>query len=247
MPDEQIAALERQHAHLRSQFASIGEMRSGSLTERFRPCGKPWCHCAKPGDPGHGPVLSLTRKQAGKTVTRIIPAQAGPETQARPAEYRRFRQLSKLFIEVNDALSEARLATGSAAKKKPQTAVIAESLAAEAAREIERLLGADATQTLGDFEAAETAVRTAVLALAARFVAQRLNADHSDQHAAGRPCRCGHTARYAGRRAKTLRTALGAMTLERAYTIARPAEPDSVRVTGPWASTGRRCRPRRPA
>ena len=117
MPDEQIAALERQHAHLRSQFASIGEMRSGSLTERFRPCGKAGCHCAKPSDPGHGPVLSLTRKQAGKTVTRIIPAHAGSETQARLAEYRRFRQLSKMFIEVNDALSEARLATGSAAKK----------------------------------------------------------------------------------------------------------------------------------
>ena len=38
--------------------------------------------------------------------------QAGPETQARLAEYRRFRQWSKMFIEVNDALSEARLATG---------------------------------------------------------------------------------------------------------------------------------------
>ena len=43
-----IAALERQHAHLRSQFASIGEMRSGSLTERSRrgrvrafPCARP--------------------------------------------------------------------------------------------------------------------------------------------------------------------------------------------------------------
>ena len=95
--------------------------------------------------------------------------------------------------------------------------MIAKSLAAEATREIERLLGADATQTLGDFEAAETAVRTAVLAVAARFVAERLNADHSDQHAAGLPCRCGHTARYAGRRAKTIRTALGAMTLQRAY------------------------------
>ena len=33
----------------RTQFASIGEMRSGSLTERFRPCGKAGCHCAKPG------------------------------------------------------------------------------------------------------------------------------------------------------------------------------------------------------
>ena len=117
MLEEQIAALERRLALLRTQLASIGEMRSGSLTERFRRCGKPWCNCAEPDDPGHGPVLSLTRKQAGKTVTRIIPAQAGPETQARVAEYRRFRELSKAFIEVNDALSEARLATGSAAKK----------------------------------------------------------------------------------------------------------------------------------
>ena len=102
-------------------------------------------------------------------------------------------------------------------QKRPQTAVIAESLAAEAARAIERLLGADAAQTLGDFEAAETAMRTAVLEVAARFVAERLNADHADQHAAGLPCGCGHTARYAGRRAKTIRTALGARTLERAY------------------------------
>ena len=115
MPDEQIVALERQRAHLRTQLASIGEMRFGSLTERFRPCGKAGCHCAKPGvPPGTGPVLSLTRKQAGKTVTRIIPAEAGPETQARLAECRRFRQLSKMFIVVNDALSEARLAIGGA-------------------------------------------------------------------------------------------------------------------------------------
>ena len=101
MPDEQIAALERRRAHLHSQFASIGEMRSGSLTQRFRRCGKAGCHCAKSGARGHGPVLSLTRKRAGKTVTRVIPAQAAPETQTRVAEYHRFRQLSKAFVAVN--------------------------------------------------------------------------------------------------------------------------------------------------
>ena len=90
LPDEQLAALERRRADLRSQFASIGEMRSGTLTKRFRRCGKSGCHCAKPGDRGHGPVLSLTRKQAGKTVTRIIPSHAAAATQARVAEYRRF-------------------------------------------------------------------------------------------------------------------------------------------------------------
>ena len=122
MPSEPIATLERRHAELRGQFASVGEMRSGSLIERFRRCGKPWCHCAKPGDRGHGPVLSLTRKQAGKTVTRIIPAQAAAQMRAQVTEYQRFRQLSKAFVEVSDALSEARLHAGrpqpaSAAKK----------------------------------------------------------------------------------------------------------------------------------
>ena len=215
MLDSQIAALEQRRAHLLGQIAATGEMRAGSLTARYRRCGTAGCHCAQPGDPRHGPVLSLTRQQGGKTITRIIPSHTEAETRARIAEHRRFRQLSKALVEVSTALCEAGLATGSAAKK-PQTAVLAESLAAEAACEIERLLGADAAQTLGDFEAAETAVRTAVLAVAARFVAERLNADHSDQHAAGLPCGCGHTARYAGRRAKTIRTALGAMTLERA-------------------------------
>lgn len=119
LPDAQLAALERRRADLRSQFASIGEMRSGTLTERFRRCGKSGCHCAKPGDRGHGPVLSLTRKQAGKTVTRIIPSHAAAAIQARVAEYQRFRQLSKAFVEVNDALSEARLA----AERAPRAAV----------------------------------------------------------------------------------------------------------------------------
>ena len=62
------------------QLASVGEMRAGSLTARFRRCGKSGCHCARPDDPGHGPVLSLTRHENGKTVTRIIPAHAEAET-----------------------------------------------------------------------------------------------------------------------------------------------------------------------
>ena len=67
----------------------------------------------RPGRLGRrGPVLSLTRKQDGKTVTRLIPAEAGAEVQAQNAAYRRFRELSKALIEVSDALSEARLAAG---------------------------------------------------------------------------------------------------------------------------------------
>ena len=48
-------------------------------------------------------------------------------------------------------------------------------------------------------------------------VAGRLNADQADLAGAHLPCDCGAQARYAGRRAKTFTTALGEMTLQRAW------------------------------
>jgi len=108
---------------LKAAISELGDLRPGQLTARFRRCGKPNCHCATPGDPGHGPSFSLTRVVAGKTVTRIIPA--GPavaQTQAQLEEYRRFRALSHELVEVSEALCEASLqhppAASDAAKKK---------------------------------------------------------------------------------------------------------------------------------
>lgn len=100
MPSEtQIGTLERRRAQVLSEIASVGEMRAGSLTARFRRCGKAGCHCARPDDPGHGPVLSLTRHEKA-------------DTRARIAEHRRFRRLSKELAAVSTALSETRLAAG---------------------------------------------------------------------------------------------------------------------------------------
>ena len=82
--------------------------------------------------------------------------------------------------------------------------------------EIERLIGAGTLHGL-DFEAVETAARHGALRVAAQAVAQRLNADQSDHDGPSQPCPCGGPARYAGRRAKTFTTALGPMTLQRAY------------------------------
>lgn len=56
-----------------------------------------------------------------------------------------------------------------------------------------------------------------MLQIAARAVEHRLNADRSDYVGPTFPCLCRKMARYAGRRAKTFQTALGEMTLKRAY------------------------------
>ena len=68
-----------------------------------------------------------------------------------------------------------------------------------------------------DFEAIETAARRRALWVAARAVERRINADTSDHAGPTAPCACGQAARYAGRRAKTVESVLGPLTLARAY------------------------------
>ena len=68
-----------------------------------------------------------------------------------------------------------------------------------------------------DFEAVERATRDATLRIAGRLLEKKVNSDHSDMQGVHRPCDCGATARYSGRRTKTFTTVLGPLTLERAW------------------------------
>jgi hypothetical protein len=103
-PDAQVLLMQRDQ--LKAQLAAIGDMRPGSLVPRFRKCGKPSCHCAKKGDPGHGPSYSLTHAVAGKTVTHVIPAGAVERTREQLEEYHRFRQLLQQLLAVSEQICE---------------------------------------------------------------------------------------------------------------------------------------------
>ena len=107
-----LQALNERREHIVRELAALGDVQSGSLAERYRRCGKPTCHCATDGGPGHGPSWSLTRRVDGKTVTRIIAPSEVPEVQARVAEHRRLRGLVRELIEVSDRLWEAHRAGG---------------------------------------------------------------------------------------------------------------------------------------
>jgi hypothetical protein len=109
LPGKPVAALERRWAEVRAALSAVGELRPGALVSRYRACGKPTCHCAQPGDPGHGPCWSLTRVVGGKTVTKIIPAAAAVQTHAQIAEHRRFRALARELVEVGEQLCHTRL------------------------------------------------------------------------------------------------------------------------------------------
>lgn len=98
----------RREAILR-ELASLGDLRPGSLFERYRKCGKPGCHCARDDDPGHGPNWVLTARVNGRPLTRAIPREAVAQTRAQIDEYRRLRALTAELVEVSEGLCHARL------------------------------------------------------------------------------------------------------------------------------------------
>ena len=99
----------RRRDELRQALASIGELRPGSLKSRYRKCGKPNCHCAREGDPGHGPHWSLSRLVKGTMHSRAIPAHAVQDTQRQVEECHRLRELTRELIEVSDQICDAQL------------------------------------------------------------------------------------------------------------------------------------------
>ena len=94
---------------LKRALGALGDIFPGSLVQRFRKCGKPTCHCAKKGSPGHGPDWVVTREIQGKTVTKTIPEPALEQVRAGTEEYKRFRQLSHELIQTSAQLGEIRL------------------------------------------------------------------------------------------------------------------------------------------
>lgn len=116
---ENIEGLERRRDALLGELAAVGDLRPGSLVRVHRKCGKPTCHCARAGDPGH-PGWTLMRRVDGKTVTRGVPRAALEETRAQAAEHKRFKALSRRFVEASEELCRARLKAGRDAGRTPQ-------------------------------------------------------------------------------------------------------------------------------
>lgn len=108
-PAERVEQLRRQRDELKARMADVGDLRPGSLVERYRRCGKAACHCAGRGMAGHGPSWSLTREVGGKTVTRVIPAGAVAQTREQIAEHRRFRALVRELVETSEQLCDVKL------------------------------------------------------------------------------------------------------------------------------------------
>jgi hypothetical protein len=106
---DSLAQLEAKRTDLFRQLASVGDFRRGSVTATSGKCGKPNCHCAKRGDPGHGPNFRLTRRVDGKTVTETFTSPAAMhKAQQEVDEFHRFQKLCTAIVEVSEKICTLR-------------------------------------------------------------------------------------------------------------------------------------------
>ena len=69
---DDLDQLARHYRALAARLGDLGFISTGSLVHRYTYCGKAGCRCqASPPRP-HGPYYQLTRKIAGKTITRRL-------------------------------------------------------------------------------------------------------------------------------------------------------------------------------
>jgi len=103
-----------QRDRLLSKLPDLGEILRGTLVTRYRRCGRPNCHCAREGDPGHGPAYYLMVTVApGKTIQVYVPEDDRRVVEDWINNFRRARETLEKISTVNrNLLKQGKLFKG---------------------------------------------------------------------------------------------------------------------------------------
>lgn len=106
---QSLASLETRRIELLRALSDLNDMRRGSIVGATFRCRKPNCRCSRPDDPGHGPIMRLTYKVHGKTVTEALPtAAAVRKAEQEVAEFRNYQRLNHELVEVSEQICRLR-------------------------------------------------------------------------------------------------------------------------------------------
>lgn len=102
-----IQSLNKRKEELVEAIRSLGVFRRGSVAEKYRKCGKVRCHCAKKGDPGHGPQFLWYTNRDGHSYARNLRTEEEVSKYRRESErFREFVGICEELIEVNEKLCD---------------------------------------------------------------------------------------------------------------------------------------------
>jgi hypothetical protein len=99
----QAARLRQRKFELLRRFPFPENLLPGSLTETTTRCGKPTCHCAQPGDPGHS-SWTLTFMSDGRRRVERIPKAWADQVRERVQAGRQFQDAVRDLLTANAEL-----------------------------------------------------------------------------------------------------------------------------------------------
>ena len=95
---------------LLQELEQIEEFRRGTINEFYRKCGKMRCVCTTEGHPGHGPQITLTYSDQGKTRGRNLPTPGAVELVMRQLHnHKKFVDWAKRWKDLNEKISDHKL------------------------------------------------------------------------------------------------------------------------------------------
>jgi len=98
------------YERLVGELRGIAAFRRGSINEVYRKCGKPRCVCTQEGHAGHGPMMTLTVNDGGKTRTRSLASAGAVGVVSEQIEnHDRFGQWCKSWVELNEQIADQQL------------------------------------------------------------------------------------------------------------------------------------------
>ncbi len=118
--EEILDKLQIQKDQILQKISELNDFRQGSLSPRYRKCGKSYCHCAKEGSKGHGPLWMTTRSVGGKTISKAIPKEKVDITFKQIDRFHQFQKLVHEYIKTNIKICDARLEEGKAASREAE-------------------------------------------------------------------------------------------------------------------------------
>jgi hypothetical protein len=105
-----MQSLEERIQRIKTELASLGDMRPGSLSRQYNVCGKAGCRCKDPQNPQrHGPYYQLSWVHRGKSTTQFIRRPFLPKVRAEIASYNRFRKLIDQWVNLSLRIAQTKL------------------------------------------------------------------------------------------------------------------------------------------
>jgi len=104
-----IEDLEKRIVAIKKEISSLGEMRTGSLSEQYNVCGKAGCKCKDPKDPQkHGPYYQLSYSRYRKSTSQFVRQEDLEAVRQQLADYKTFMKLKDEWIDHSILLAKLR-------------------------------------------------------------------------------------------------------------------------------------------